>query len=314
VILALGSAADDTFLHLLERLRAADGTGRGVAAVDVVHLALAGSFRLDPRDPASGTLRVGDVKVPWGEVSGVWVRLPELASGAPDDEGRRLVTGVRAALATAVHGLRVPVVNPPLVEPSNASKVAHLLSLARRTGLAVPESCLTDEPDRAAAFVAEHGGDVIYKGASSAKTWVRRWDPARDPARLPLIADTPVLFQRRVHGPDVRVHVAAGDLHAERIDCPAVDYRLAPPGTVFAPAQVPERIARACRDLSAALDAPLLGVDFKVEAATGEWFLLEANAMPCFEGYDRRAGGAISASLVRYLTGAPQRPAGSGAV
>jgi len=310
VILALGSAADGTFLHLLERLRGASGgTGRRVVAVDVVHLALAGAFRLDPPAPASGTLRVGDLDLAWGEVSGVWVRLPDLAGGAPDEEGRRLVTGVHRALATAVHCLDVPVVNPPLLEPSNASKVAHLLYLARLTGLAVPESCLTDDPGLAAAFVDEHGGDVIYKGASSAKTWVRAWAPGTDACRLPLVARCPVLFQRRVRGPDVRVHVAAGDLHAERIDCPRVDYRLAPPGTVFAPARVPDRVARACREMSVSLDAPLLGVDLKVDARTGEWFLLEANAMPCFEGYDRRAGGAISASLVRYLTGAgPAEP------
>ncbi|CAI7977191.1 hypothetical protein FRAHR75_3240001 [Frankia sp. Hr75.2] len=27
---------------------------------------------------------------------------------------------------------------------------------------------------------------------------------------------------------------------------------------------------------------PFLGVDFKIDHATGEWFFLETNSMPCF--------------------------------
>jgi len=44
------------------------------------------------------------------------------------------------------------------------------------------------------------------------------------------------------------------------------------------------------------------GVDFKV-SDTGEWFFLEANSSPCYQGYDCRLGGAISDALADYLLG-----------
>jgi len=45
-----------------------------------------------------------------------------------------------------------------------------------------------------------------------------------------------------------------------------------------------------------------MGVDFKIQESTGQWFFLETNSMPCYEGYDRRAGGAICRGIVKWLT------------
>jgi hypothetical protein len=305
MILAIGTAADPTFLHLLARLRAR----AHVLAVDVVQLALTGRMRLDPDDLAASCVGVGRTRVRLADVDGVWVRLPDVRDGAPDERGRDLVAGVQRALACALHALDVPVVNPPLVEPSNFSKPAHLVSLAALVGLPVPESCLTGSPERAAAFVEEHHGDVISKGVSATKTWVRRWDPVVDPARLALIRSTPVLLQRAVRGPDVRVHVACGELVAERIDCPEVDYRVRGAAPTFSAVRCPPAVEAACRALSVHLGAPLLGVDLKIDESTGEWVLLEANVLPCFQGYDRRAHGAISAAVVAHLTSGEARTA-----
>lgn len=299
MILAVGVAADATFLHLLAHLR----RHVAVAAVDLVHLTLSGSFRLDPEDVRASRLRAGRTTVRLADVEGVWVRLPDVREGAPDARARDRVAGVHHAVACALHELDVPVVNPPLVEPSNFSKPAHLLSLAALVGLPVPESCLTSSPERAAAFVAEHGGDVVSKGVSATKTWVRRWDPVTDPGRLHLAWSTPILLQRAVTGPDVRVHVAGAGIFAEQIDSAQVDYRVPGGRNDFSAVECPPHVAAACRALAGHLDAPLLGVDFKVDARDGSWVLLEANVMPCFQGYDRRAHGAISDALVELLLG-----------
>jgi hypothetical protein len=45
------------------------------------------------------------------------------------------------------------------------------------------------------------------QGASGTKTWRGPHDADRDDGRLALLGECPVLFQERIVGPDVRVHV-----------------------------------------------------------------------------------------------------------
>jgi hypothetical protein len=295
VILCIGSAADDTFLYLLAKIR----ERRATVAVDVIQLALTGSFILRP---GGGTLAVAGREIRLSEISGCWIRLPGVHSMGPDPHSQRLVAGTERSLEIALNYLPAPVVNPPLLEPSNFSKPAHLLYLAAAAGFAVPESCATNDPEQAKAFIDKHDGRVVYKGMSSTKTWVRRWDPESDLSRLDLIRPTPVFFQRLITGPDVRAHVAAGTIHAERIDSAAIDYRTSHHSNTYRSITCPDETAEACLRLSATMNCPLLGVDFKIDDRTGRWVILEANTLPCFQGYDRRANGAISRAILNYLT------------
>lgn len=300
MILAVGSAADDTFLYLLQKLRA---TPHPVVAVDVIQLAVTGSFVLVADSPADSIMRVAGQTIPLREASGVWIRLPHLVHPELPESRRNLLLGTHRAISATIHRLPARVVNPPLLDPSNFSKPAHLAYLAAEVGLDVPETCVTNDPQRARNFIAQYDGQVIYKGVSSAKTWVRRWDPVTDNSRLDLIRATPVQFQRLVRGPDVRVHVAAGSIHAERIDSASVDYRQRGSANRYRRIDCPPPVVQACRRLSDLFNAPLLGVDFKIDSDTERWVLLEVNVLPCFQGYDRRAAGRISAAIVGYLTG-----------
>lgn len=299
MILCLGSAADETFLHMLAALR-----HRAIAtvAMDVVQIARTGTFNLDLDRPDSSTIEVGRLKVRLSEIRGCWIRLPDLERADAEAATSGSVTGVQRALSVAVHYLGAPVVNPPLLNPSNFSKPAHLLYLASQTGLQIPESCVTNSPEVAISFVDLHGGEIIYKGTSAHKTWVRRWKEDYDRVRLDLIGPTPVLFQKLIVGPDVRVHVAASSIFAEEICSSAVDYRTQATN-YYSKIECPSQIREACFLLSRVMNCPLLGIDFKIEASTGVWILLEANPMPCFEGYDVRSGGLISNALAEYLDG-----------
>lgn len=307
MILCLGSAADPTFLHLLTVLRARTRT----VAVDVVQLLTSGAFVLDA-DTGTGHLRVPGTSVDLDDVTGVWVRLPGLVHDGLDEATTARVGASTRALAATLGTLaaRVPVVNPPAADPTGFSKPVHLLRLAAVAGLPVPATCVTNDPQVARRFVDAHAGDVVTKGVSSTKTWARAWDEAVDAPRLELVRGTPVQLQRRVHGPDVRVHTAGDRLVAEVIRSVDVDYRRRRGSSTFAPVDCPHDVAEGCRTLARLTGAPLLGVDFKIDATTGRWVLLEANTMPCFQGYDVRAGGAIGDAVADLLTapGTPERP------
>ena len=178
---------------------------------------------------------------------------------------------------------------------SNFSKVFQLGCAAGRSW-SIPQSCLTNDPAEAADFVA--GGPTVYKGPSSAKTWASVFGPA-DILRLPLLHQAPVLFQRRIVGFDVRVHVVSGNVFGEAIRSSGCDYRRDRDAT-FAPMPVPAALAADCVGLTEQMRLVFSGIDFKVTDA-GKWFFLEANSSPCFQGYDRRAGGAISDALADHL-------------
>ena len=299
MILCLGSAADETFLHMLVGLRQQK---LPTVAVDVVHLARTGAFAIEPGRADRGMISVGRSTVRLSEITGCWIRLPDLQQPEAG-VGTNPLPGVQRALSVALHNLPIRSVNPPLLDPSNFSKPAHMLYLAAEVGLEVPDSCVTNIPERAGAFVDRHDGQVVYKGTSSTKTWVRQWNEDFDRPRLELIGPTPVLFQRMIAGPDVRVHVAAGTIVAEKIVSASVDYRTSGARNQYSGIECPRDIADACIKLSAAMNCPLLGIDFKIDADSGKWVLLEANPLPCFQGYDARSGGRISRAIAAYLAG-----------
>jgi hypothetical protein len=285
----LGSVADATFRYTVSALRR-----RGVEGeiVDLGHLVLAGDLDL----PLDG--RVGGVELAGRRhdlAPPVVARLIDISAAAPDAALAGRALAVQSSLASYLGALPWDRVVAGTQDNSNFSK-AYQLALAHGRSWSIPRTCLTNDPDRAARFVAAH--PAIYKGASSAKTWARAYGP-EDAARLPLLGRAPVLFQERIAGFDVRVHVVGRRVFGEAVHAEGCDYRT-DRAAVFAPIDVPAPIAADCVALTRTMRLVFSGVDFKVSDA-GEWFFLEANSAPCFQGYDRRLGGAISDALADHV-------------
>jgi hypothetical protein len=297
MIVCFGVASDETFLYSLNAFRNA---GIPLRAFDMAQLALSGELTVPIDSLLSSSVQLHGYRQTFGSYTGAFFRPHYIASRAPTE-----MVGNRAAaqyqlLVRLFGNTDLRVVNPLSNDCSNFSKLYHLVSLAPSLGWQVPRSCLTNSPAQAHSFFDECGGDVIFKGASSAKTWATRYEPSVHEGRLPLLATGPALFQERIDGPDVRVHVVQDRTFAELIESPRLDYRRGG-GNTYSPIELPGNIAKGCAQLTTACGIPFLGVDFKIKVATGEWFFLEANSMPCFEGYDRRAKGRISRALIDYL-------------
>ncbi|MBE8525826.1 hypothetical protein ILP97_51545 [Amycolatopsis sp. H6(2020)] len=297
MILCLGVAADPTFTAGLRALRAA---GVAFRPVDLPSLAMRGSIRIPLEHPVDTVLSLDGETRRAGDFSAVWCRLVEVASAAPTAELAAASAGQTEALARILEFLPVKVMNPPLREASGFTKLLHAVTLGEAGGWQVPETCLTSDPQEALDFVRGCRTGAIFKGASATKTWATVFEPHHE-SRLPRLVHLPVLFQERIVGPDVRIHVVGDRSFGELIDSPVLDYRTVRGVNDYRPLVPPPEIAEGCARLTARCRVPLLGVDFKIERATGEWFFLEANSMPCFEGYDERAGGAISRAIVEWL-------------
>lgn len=170
-------------------------------------------------------------------------------------------------------------------------------------GFAVPRTLSTTCPDSAAAFLDEVGEAVIKPAIGVGST---RLVTADDRARLDELTLCPALFQERIEGPTIRIHVV-GDamVLALRILSEGLDSRTG--SQSFEPMELagPEALAvvRATRFLGlhyAAWDA--------MEGADGRLRLLDCNPGPFVmwlpEPYRRTVFGA----LARYLVAGARAP------
>jgi hypothetical protein len=190
------------------------------------------SFRFDPE---SLTLAAqGDI-IDLARVRSVWWRRPcgyglERQSLAPtirqfcQREYASLLMGGIAALDTTF-------VNQP-----HAESVAQLkpmqLATARRVGLQVPETLISNDATQVREFWERHDRDCVYKTLTPtpARLTETRQLTAADLQYLPALCLAPIIVQRRLAGVDVRLTVIGSRQYAAvaRTERPeaAVDWRL----------------------------------------------------------------------------------------
>jgi len=297
MILCIGSAADDTFCHTLA---AFNKSNIKVDTLDIGQFSLSGELLIPVHDLKNATLTIHEKTYHLNDYWGVWIRLVEIAEAAPSKLFKQKSAGLQIALNRLFSNISLPVINPPIRDASNSSKLFHAVSLSTIAGWQIPRSCLTNQESQALSFIDSCNEQVIFKGASSRKTWATLYRKEIHTAHLCALQSAPVLFQERINGPDVRVHAVGDQLFAESIESDDLDYRISKDNH-YKSISLPDDIAKGCRLLCMSCNIPFLGIDFKINRATGEWFFLEANTMPCYQGYDRRANGAISRAIIEWL-------------
>ena len=263
------------------------------------------SYHFRDEDPGGGWFRVGDECVAFGDVSGVFVRFnPE--PGFPDgfdvdvpEEGF-IVAERRSALHVLLDMFPGVVVNRSRAGRSNGSKPLHMMMLAE-CGFAVPEWIVTNEPDEVAALSRRFAGDLVYKASSGMRSRVRAVD--EDILERLRSGTTPAVFQRRIEGTDVRVHIVGNEAMAARVQNPGIDYRFeSPASSSFTTIEAPPEIVARCIRFARAEDLLLAGFDFRV-TPEGAWFCLEANPAPTFIVYEAATKAAIAEAILDLLTG-----------
>jgi glutathione synthase/RimK-type ligase-like ATP-grasp enzyme len=295
-VICLGSYADQTFAYTVERFCAND---LNVVVIDLARMAKDGRIEIDREHPSQSGLSIGDDFVYLGEAP-LYARLVDISNQAPTE-----ALGVAArrqihALTLLLNSLEQVVIGRPRSNVSNYSKLIQLVVLKARD-VFLPASIVTTRPFDALGFIEEHEGRVIYKGVSSRKTSVTRWK-SEDRKRLLLSKGTPVLFQREIVGFDVRAHVVGQDIICELIRSDDVDYRYADKRkNTYVQIETPSILREACLSIQQMTGDLFLGIDFRMEMQTGRWYLLEANNMPAYVGYDKRTNRAISDALIRLI-------------
>jgi hypothetical protein len=231
--------------------------------------------------------------------------LPELDGESPDSPARRQSRRLHDLLVQWIDVAPGRVVNRFRLMGSNGSK-PYQAQLIRRTGLRVPDTLITNDPERLAAFRRRHDR-VVFKSISGIRSVVTELDAGDelDRQRVEALRACPVQFQAYVPGFDVRVHVIGAEVIATRVDSTGTDYRYAARDgleTTLRPWQLDPRLADACVALSAALGLAFSGIDLRI-TPDGDVVCFEVNPSPAYSYYEANAGQPISKALARYLLG-----------
>jgi len=265
-----------------------------------VHLAVDG-------DGMRGRLTGPGYAVDLARVDGVYLRfmddrwLPELEHEPPESPVRAAGRALHEILGQWADVSPARVVNRYVAMGSNFSK-PYQAQLIREHGFAVPETLVTNEPERVLDFRDAHG-PLVYKSISSERSIVRRLED-EDLARLDRIRWCPVQFQAFVPGPDLRVHTVGESVFATLIETEVVDYRYAAResgrAAAFRPHELDGELAERCVALAAALGLEVAGIDLKL-LPDGDCVCLEVNPSPVFSYYELHTGQPIADAIARLL-------------
>ncbi|BCH29760.1 hypothetical protein MesoLjLc_16900 [Mesorhizobium sp. L-8-10] len=252
-------------------------------------------------------------RVALDKVGAVWYRRIRNMTVAPEvTEGTaRLFAWSESneALLGVWYAMRCFWMNPPTADEMALRKV-HQLRVARRHGLAIPETLVSNSPQEAFAFIERHGvGKVIRKAFRNIQEAPRETAIVTrdDLALIESVRFAPVIFQSFVPAQlDLRVTVIDGDIFAASIASDAdhqVDYRKGLGTAAVRPYTLPDDVAKKLLGLMDEMNLKFGAVDFRV-TPSGEHVFLEVNPAGEYLFISERTGQpipqAIAATLERH--------------
>ncbi|QFQ97583.1 ATP-grasp ribosomal peptide maturase [Streptomyces phaeolivaceus] len=217
------------------------------------------------------------------------------------EEARHGLGGILAALPGAHY------VNHPWRNRDAEYKPTQLATAAR-CGLTVPPTLITNDPEQASAFVAEHG-PVLYKplretdyadaDGQALTVWIDDVTPDQIDNR---IRHTAHLFQQRVtKTADIRLTAVAERLFAVRIDgSPGVDWRRHYDRLTYTPLNAPPEIAKGVRAYLDAFGLTFGAFDFGLDS-DGMWHWYECNPNGQWAWFPDHIIAPITAALADQL-------------
>lgn len=206
-------------------------------------------------------------------------------------------------LSLAERGVRL--VNPPHAASVLQYKPFQLHAL-RKVGAQVPRTLLSNDPEAVRAFHAEVPASIFKPLMGGAITL-----PLDDAAleRLDDVTQSPVIFQERIDGDDLRVMLAGDDVVscvAIRTPAQHLDFRDDPAysggDAVYEEVTLPDAVVAQCRAAARLCGLRFAGIDIK-RTAEGRHVFLELNSSPIYLDVEWKLGHPISRAIAELTLG-----------
>ncbi|MGH3755178.1 MAG: ATP-grasp ribosomal peptide maturase [Pseudonocardiaceae bacterium] len=261
-----------------------------------------------------GVLATDYREVLLSSIRSVWYRHPShfvLPEGLSGPERRHATAEARCGLAGVLSSLDVLWVNYPARE-SDALKPRQL-QVARRCGLSVPNSLVTNKPSRVRKFAASVGGALAGKTLAAAllvesgrlqTAYTRRIEPPElddlsgvDTTLHFFQPFLPKLFEARVTMVGNRVFGAA--IHAGS-DAARVDFRSDYDNLSYSVVEPPESVINGMLSFMKTFGLSFGAFDFAV-TPDEEWIMFECNPCGAYGWLEDALGLPITAALADLL-------------
>jgi hypothetical protein len=188
----------------------------------------------------------------------------------------------------------------------------HVLALARRFGIDVPQTIISNDLDVVcgdagmgwsetfAPLDEWAGDDWIVKPVNGGEYTRVLAEAVTDDKWVQRCSTSPNIIQRRLLSPDLRIYRIGKAWFAFSLSSGAIDYRT-DRTVVIEPVPAPAGLVEPLRILMDHLGLDFGAADFKTCPSDGRYLFLEVNSAPMFSAFDRIAGGAMSDALVEIL-------------
>lgn len=299
--------------HTRAVVRLLEARGRDVVRLDLADFPARGRITLDC---AAGAEPVYTVRTPTAHArldgcrAAWWRRVtPFTVDGglgtAQDRSFALSETG--EALHGLFHSLGCTWVNPPALD-GIAHHKPYQWAVARRTGLTLPRTLVTNESERARRFIRETGvGRTVFKSfVASAGAWREtRLVRTQELAALDAVRYAPVIFQEYVPGTDLRVTVVGDRVFAAEIDASQtgypVDMRMVIHEARVRPVTLPPALTSRLLHFMRALGLVYGAIDLR-RRTSGEYVFLEVNPAGQWLFVEERTGLPITAEVAALLS------------
>lgn len=199
------------------------------------------------------------------------------------------------------------VLNPPFAGSVLQYK-PYQIQVLRRNGVPLPQTLVTNDPALVREFAARFP-EVVFKPSMGGALCHLLDDEAM--ARLQSLRASPVIFQERIRGDDVRVTivgerlVSAVVIETEELDFRA-DEQYQGGQARYRHIDVPDEIIEASFRAMRLCGLRFSGIDWK-RTKNDEWVMLECNSSPIYLDVEHKMGDPITAALADHLIAAQQK-------
>ncbi|MFE7116815.1 ATP-grasp ribosomal peptide maturase [Streptomyces sp. NPDC057654] len=267
----------------------------------------------------NGTLTGGRRALDLASVRSVYYRRPtrpEFPEGMSPEARKVAETEARRGFGGLLSALPCPWLPPP-GKAADAEYKPLQLRVAAESGLSVPRTLITNDPEAARGFADLIGGPLVYKPFFHVRGTLHGRPVAvyanvlgPDDLPHPDIATTAHLFQEWVpKAHEVRMTVVgreifAAEIHADS-DAGHIDWRSDYAGHTYKVCEPPSDVAAGALRMLDSLGLPYGAFDFVVTPA-GEWRFLEVNPSGQYGFVQQATGLPITAAICDYLEGTGQ--------
>jgi glutathione synthase/RimK-type ligase-like ATP-grasp enzyme len=310
MIAVISHPEDPHAQRVIQHLEAAGQQVFLLNLADLPHAATLTIDYLSNGQPQLEYRRMGQASVDLTQVHTAWWRRPQAANVASvTDPDVRLFTANEwnEAISGLWQLLGARWMNDPMRDEVAARKALQL-RVAAESGLRIPRTLITSDPDKARGFITSQGlGRTIYKTFSCTHAIWRetRLIREQDLSLLDTVRVAPVIFQEFIPADaDLRITVIGDQLFPAAIvskdtDYP-VDFRMSLGQAKTRAVELPEKVAMNLRRFMRRLGLVYGACDMRL-TPDGDYVFLEVNTAGEFLFVEERTGQPISEALARWL-------------